>query len=201
MAQKESSPTSSPSSNNITYVAFSWRYIKIWTRLNEIIVQQWPIIRVQDIVTFGVSVTMTVRHVNLSILNKTRQGARGQGPLLSLCQACGGQHPNNPLLSNRGHAITPCAEALSVLASKTTADRHRQQIYSFAKTDLFNKKAAIEHRHMHCQKGNCVLYLIIHRYRHQSINSLWPGDAIWRHRTGSIFTHLMAFCLTAQAII
>ena len=29
-----------------------------------------------------------------------------------------------------------------------------------------------------CQKGSCVLYLIIHRYRHQLINSLWPGDAI-----------------------
>ena len=94
---------------------------------------------------------------------------RGQGPLLSLCQACGEQHPNNPLLSNSGQAITPCAEPLSVLASKTTADRYRQQIYSFAKMDLFNNKAAIEHKHMNCQKGSCVLYLIIHRYR-QLIN-------------------------------
>ena len=57
---------------------------------------------------------------------------------------------------------------------------------------ICSKKAAIEHRHMNCQKGSCVLYLIIHRYRHQLINSLWPGDAIWRHRTGSIFSHLMA---------
>ena len=65
---------------------------------------------------------------------------------------------------------------------------------------ICSKKAAIEHRHMNCQKGSCVLYLIIHRYRHQLINSLWSGDAIWRHRTGSILTHLMAFCLTAQAI-
>ena len=132
---------------------------------------------------------------------------RGQGagslaiPMsLSLCQACGEQHPNNPLLSNSGHAITPCMQPPSALASKTTADWHTQQIYSFAKTDLFNKKAAIEHRHMNCQKGSCVLYLIIHRYRHQLINSLWPGDAVWLHRTGSIFTHLMAFCLTAQSI-
>ena len=135
---------------------------------------------------------------------------------------------SNPLLRNRGHAIIPstgplsdlryvssdegmaagsgtslaiipCANPPRVLASKTTADRHRQQIYSFAKR-ICSKKAAIEHRHMNCQKGSCVLYLIIHCYRYQLTNSLWPGDAIWRHRTGSIFTHLMAFCLTAQAI-
>ena len=112
------------------------------------------------------------------------QGA-APGPLLSLCQTYGEQHPNNPLLRNRGHAITLCANPPRVLACKTTADRHRQQIYSFAKTDF--------HRHMNCQKGSCVLYLIIHRYRHHLINSLWPGNAIWRHRTGSIFTHLMFF--------
>ena len=128
------------------------------------------------------------------------QGAGGRVPLLSLCQACGEQHPNNPLLRNRGHAIIPCANPPRVLASKTTADRHRQQISIALPKRICSKKAAIEHRHMHCQKGSCVLYLIIHRYRHQLINSLWPGDAIWRHRTGSIFTHLMAFCLTAQAI-
>ena len=96
-------------------------------------------------------------------------------------------------------AIIPCANPPRVLASKTTADRHRQQIYSFAKR-ICSKKAAIEHRHMNCQKGSCVLYLSIHCYHYQLTNSLWPGDAIWRHRTGSIFTHLMAFCLTAQAI-
>ena len=32
---------------------------------------------------------------------------RGQGPLLSLCQACGGQHPNDPLLSNMGACHHP----------------------------------------------------------------------------------------------
>ena len=138
----------------------------------------------------------------MSICRFLIRPGRGQGagslaiPMSGLRQ----NHPNNPLLSNRGHAITPCAEPPSALASKTTADRHRQQIYSFAKTDLFNKKATIEHRHMNCQKGIFVLYLIMHRYHHQSINPLWPGDALWRHRTGSIFTHLMAFCLTAKAI-
>ena len=153
------------------------------------------------------------------------QGAGGRVPCYP-CRACGEQHPNNPLLRNRGMlsslaldpslihdmfregmaagsgtslAIIPCANPPRALASKTTSDRHRQQIYSFAKR-ICSKKAAIEHRHMNCQKGSCVLYLIIHRYRYQLINSLWPGDAIWRHRTGSIFTHLMAFCLTAQAI-
>ena len=40
-------------------------------------------------------------------------------------------------------------------------------------------------------KNNAKHY--IHNYRHQLINTLWPGDAIWRHRTGSISTHLMAF--------
>ena len=34
--------------------------IFVGTLFNEIIVQQWPIIRVQDIVTFGVSVIMTL---------------------------------------------------------------------------------------------------------------------------------------------
>ena len=29
------------------------------------------------------------------------------------------------------------------------------------------------------------------------LNSLWPGDAIWRHGTGSILAQVMACCLTA----
>ena len=31
------------------------------------------------------------------------------------------------------------------------------------------------------------------------INSLWPGDAIWRHGTRSILTQVMACCLTAPS--
>ena len=71
------------------------------------------------------------------------------------------------------------------------------RVYSFTKTGLLNKKAA--HRHMNWQKrGVKFSILIIHRYHHQLINSLWPADAIWRHR--SILAHLKAFCLTAQTI-
>ena len=64
---------------------------------------------------------------------------------------------------------------------------------SFAKTDLLIRKAATEHRYTNWQKSSFVLHLIIHHYRHQLINTLRPGDATWRHRTGSISTHLMAF--------
>ena len=30
-------------------------------------------------------------------------------------------------------------------------------------------------------------------------NSLWPGDAIWRHRSGSTLSQVMACCLTAPS--
>ena len=29
------------------------------------------------------------------------------------------------------------------------------------------------------------------------VNSVWPGDAIWRHRSGSTLAHVMACCLSA----
>ena len=32
------------------------------------------------------------------------------------------------------------------------------------------------------------------------INSVWPSDAIWWHRSGSTLAHLMACCLRAQTI-
>ena len=32
-----------------------------------------------------------------------------------------------------------------------------------------------------------------------SVNSLWPGDAIWRHGTWSTFDRVMACCLMAQS--
>ena len=32
-----------------------------------------------------------------------------------------------------------------------------------------------------------------------SINSLWPNDAIWRHRSGSTLVQVMACCLTAPS--
>ena len=31
------------------------------------------------------------------------------------------------------------------------------------------------------------------------INSLWPGDAIWQQKTGSILAQVMACCLTASS--
>ena len=30
------------------------------------------------------------------------------------------------------------------------------------------------------------------------VNSLWPSDAIWRHRSGSTLAHVMGCCLTAS---
>ena len=103
--------------------------------------------------------------------------------------------PQQPVAKQQGHAITPCANPPRVLASKTTADRHKQQIYSFAKTDLFKESRNWTQTHELSERELRSLY------NHTSLSSsLWPGDAIWRHRTGSIFTHLMAICLTAQAI-
>ena len=57
----KTNPTRGP--NHLLHCLFvqKWKWpLQEWTRLNEIIVQQWPIIRVQDIVTFGVSVIMTL---------------------------------------------------------------------------------------------------------------------------------------------
>ena len=34
---------------------------------------------------------------------------------------------------------------------------------------------------------------------YQCINSLWPSDAIWRHRSGSTLAQVMACCLTAPS--
>ena len=31
------------------------------------------------------------------------------------------------------------------------------------------------------------------------VNSLWPNDAIWRHRSGSTLVHVMACCLAAPS--
>ena len=35
--------------------------------------------------------------------------------------------------------------------------------------------------------------------RPQRVNSLWPNDAIWRHRSGSTLAQVMACCLTAPS--
>ena len=35
--------------------------------------------------------------------------------------------------------------------------------------------------------------------RPQWVNSLWPGDAIWRHRSGSTLAQVMACCLMAPS--
>ena len=110
-------------SNSITYADFSWRYMQICTRSNEIIVQQWPIIRIQDVVTFGVSVTMHwfyFRHANLSILRKTRQGA---GPLAILVSGLWQAEPHRPVAKQQGDwMLTPRARQIEEC-------RHWQQIH------------------------------------------------------------------------
>ena len=37
------------------------------------------------------------------------------------------------------------------------------------------------------------------KYRHACINSLWPGDTIWRRGTRSTLAQVMACCLTAPS--
>ena len=44
---------------------------------------------------------------------------RGLGPLPSLCQACGGKHPNDPLLSNDGACYHPARRASECTGCKT----------------------------------------------------------------------------------
>ena len=63
----KTNPTRGPNHFLHCFLVQKWKWsLQEWTRFNEIIVQQWPIISVQDIVTFGVSVIMTYfRHVNL----------------------------------------------------------------------------------------------------------------------------------------
>ena len=36
-------------------------------------------------------------------------------------------------------------------------------------------------------------------WHHFRFNSLWPNDAIWRHRSGSTLVQVMACCLTASS--
>ena len=36
-------------------------------------------------------------------------------------------------------------------------------------------------------------------FGHHTVNSPWPGDAIWRHRSKSILVQVMACCLTAPS--
>ena len=41
----------------------------------------------------------------------------------------------------------------------------------------------------------CLLW----SFPHKHVNSLWPSDAIWQHRSGSTLAQVMAFCLTAPS--
>ena len=192
---KESSPASSPSSNNVTYVPFSSRYIKIWKCLNEIIVQQFVSNNscpgYSDIWPFCNNGFIFVMSTCQFLIRPGRgqgAGGRGQGPSAIPVSGLRRTAPQQPVATQQGacyHPVRepsessfsrkmslsafkapPCGEtAPRVLASKTTADRHRQQKYSFAKTDLF-KESRNWTEHMNCQKGSFFLYLIIHRYRH-----------------------------------
>ena len=105
----KTNPTGGPNHFLHCFFVPNWKWpLQKWTRFNEIIVQQWPIIRVQDIVTFGVSVILTLFSSCQPVDSSSDQaGGRGQGPLLSLCQACCGQHPHDPLLSNMGACHHP----------------------------------------------------------------------------------------------
>ena len=124
--QKESLTASSSTLNSITYADFSWRYIQICTHCNEIIVQQWPIILIQDVVTFGVSGIMQwfyFRNVKLSILGKTRQGA---GPLTILVSGLWQAEPHRPVAKQQGDwMLTPRG---TYLARQIEECRHWQQI-------------------------------------------------------------------------
>ena len=43
----------------------------------------------------------------------------------------------------------------------------------------------------------CVGNWLIWELRFQSVNSLWPSDTIWQHKSGSALAQAMACCLTA----
>ena len=117
---------------------------------------------------------------------------RGQGagslpiPVSSLRRAA----PQRPVAKQHGGTPSLRAQLRVYWLARQIEDCRSTQAAGFAKTDLLIRRAAIEHRYTNWQKGSFVLHLIIHHYRYQIINTLWPGDAIWRHRTGSISTHL-----------
>ena len=57
----KTNPTRGPNHFLHCFFVQKWKWsLQEWTRFNEIIVQRRPIISVQDIVTFGVSVIMTL---------------------------------------------------------------------------------------------------------------------------------------------
>ena len=41
--------------------------------------------------------------------------------------------------------------------------------------------------------------VILKSFQYLGINSLWPGDTIWRHRSGSTLVQVMACCLMAPS--
>ena len=47
--------------------------------------------------------------------------------------------------------------------------------------------------------GNVVCKMVVILSRTQCVYTLGPGDAIWRHGSGSKFTQVMTFCLTAPS--
>ena len=51
---------------------------------------------------------------------------------------------------------------------------------------------------MRCRFWDVIIYGC-HTDDFLEINSLWPSDAIWRHRSGSILVQVMACCLTAPS--
>ena len=53
--------------------------------------------------------------------------------------------------------------------------------------------------HFSLKKKNSKTKLGKMKYSNVLINSLWPGDAIWRHGTRSTLAQVMACCLTAPS--
>ena len=58
--------------------------------------------------------------------------------------------------------------------------------------------------HLLVDKNHSVLWyreamVNLQRVGNRSINSLWPNDVRWGHRTGSTLVHVMAWCLMAPS--
>ena len=106
LAQKESSPTSRSSSNIIIYVGFAWRYIKIWTRINQIVLQQWQITHFcnNDFIFAMLTCLFFMKPIRRQIFMRPvrRQNVvKGLVPYYICVWSVGSWNPTDLLLSNR----------------------------------------------------------------------------------------------------
>ena len=59
-----------------------------------------------------------------------------------------------------------------------------------------------QYRHTSIQTNIHLHHLWLHKDPLNArimVNSLWPSDTIWRHRSGSTWSHVMAWCLRAPS--